>query len=513
MTGREGGPAAGLRQFPISIMPRWRAWMIGLLIVVVVSGCRVDTTVEIVIEGDGSGIVEVRLVADAGAVELLADDISSLDFSDLTLAGWDVAGPVVTRDGIRLVATKPFSRASLLPSILDELIGEDVVVSDVSVERRREFARIGIGPASTDYSFSATINPTPPLEVLGDDALAALLDGEPLGRPLSRIETESGTTFEESLGLTVIVTMPDKASSDTGSVSEETTTWTFDYGETPSKIDASASIDDILPRVWAMVAQLAFVLLAILLLARLTGFVLVKMRVRKGFRRRDIRRRKRRASTKQAEASSPRRRLLHLLVLDIHGVVVQPVDPLEEILIPLITKERPETDPVVIRSLHRQLLLGRSSPEEFWSETGLGPMAQQIETSYLASLRPVQGLHPFLERMAANRLPVAVVGNQPRVWGDWLRRTALMEDSVALWLVSGDVGSVLPEPALLEATRRMLSVDLFDCYYLSSVPEHLDTAADLGMATALFVAGLDDPPDTDHTVIRDLEEILRNRGG
>ena len=47
----------------------------------------------------------------------------------------------------------------------------------------------------------------------------------------------------------------------------------------------------------------------------------------------------------------------------------------------------------------------------------------------------------------------------------------------------------LPDPGLFEATRRTMSVDLFDCFYLSNVAEHLDAAADLGMATGLFVAG------------------------
>ena len=61
-------------------------------------------------------------------------------------------------------------------------------------------------------------------------------------------------------------------------------------------------------------------------------------------------------------------------------------------------------------------------------------------------------------------------------------------------MVSGDVGSGLPEPALFEATRRTMSVDLYDCFYLSNNPEHLDTAKELGMATGLFVTGNEAAP-------------------
>jgi FMN phosphatase YigB (HAD superfamily) len=203
---------------------------------------------------------------------------------------------------------------------------------------------------------------------------------------------------------------------------------------------------------------------------------------------------------------------LRLLVVDVHGVLVRPTDPVDGLLIPLITAERPDADPERIREHHRQLILGRLSPEEFWGECGLGPMADEIETRYLSSFRLVPGLHPFLDRMATSRLPVAAVGNQPRVWGDRLRRMASLDGAIASWMVSGDVGSGLPEPALFEATRRTMLVDLYDCFYLSNNPEHLDTAKELGMATGLFVTGNEAAPETEHPIVRGFGDLLRSRG-
>ncbi len=494
-------------------MQRWRVWLIGLLLVLAASACKVDTTVEISFSDDGSGTVEVTLIADAAAVSLLTSDPAALVFTDLTEAGWLITGPLLEEDGgMRIEAEKSFPSASELQSVIDEIMGPGVVFSDVVFSQTREFDRIDYRPASTDYEFSAKVNPSPSLDFLGDELLAANLAGEPLGRPLTQIEAASGTTFAESLGLTVIVTMPRGASTDTGEALDETVTWTFAYGDPETEIDARASIVDILPRVWALVSLLAFVLLALVLLVELAGFVLTKMRVRKGWRRRDIRKRERRASSREAEASRPRRRMLRLLVVDVHGVIVRPTDPFEELLLPLISTERPEVDPAAIRSRHRQLLLGRMSPEEFWSEMGLGPMAEQIETRYLSSFRLVPGLHPFLDRMASSRLPVAVVGNQPRLWGDRLRRMASLDGQVALWTVSGDVGATLPEPALFEATRRTMSVDLYDCFYLSNVVENLDAAAELDMATGLFVTALEETPDSAHTVVQGFEDLLRSGG-
>ena len=114
--------------------------------------------------------------------------------------------------------------------------------------------------------------------------------------------------------------------------------------------------------------------------------------------------------------------------------------------------------------------------------------------------------------MKNSGLPVAAIGNQPRAWGDRLRKMAALEDSISSWMVSGDVGSILPEPALFEATRRTMSVDLFDCFYLSSIQGNLDVAEELGMATGLFLSGNDTIPDTDHTVVLGFEDLLKTRG-
>jgi methionine salvage enolase-phosphatase E1 len=78
-------------------------------------------------------------------------------------------------------------------------------------------------------------------------------------------------------------------------------------------------------------------------------------------------------------------------------------------------------------------------------------------------------------------------------------------------MVSGDVGSALPEPSLFEATRRTMSVDLFDCFYLSNNVEHLDAARELGIATGLFVTSAEMAPETDHTIVRGFDDLLRSR--
>ncbi len=449
--------------------------MVGLIVLLVASACRVDTTVDIRVDDDGSGRVAYTVVANADAVSLLVDDPTDLRFDDLAAAGWNLDGPIAEGGGVTITASKPFLSPEELPGLLDELIGEGVVFSNVALEQAHDFSMLGLRPAETSYDFVADVDPAPDLEILGDAVIEGLL-GSSLGRSLTRVEEDAGGSFAGSLGLVVNVQLPANVATDSelGETVDNVVTWEFSYGDAPTTIDARASIDEILPRVWSLVAILAALLFVLVVLSRLATFVIVKLRTPKGRRRRDQRQREKRAATRAAEANRPRRRLLRLLIVDVHGVLVRPTDPVEDLLIPLVTAERPDADPERIREL--------------------------------------PGLHPFLDRMATSRLPVAAVGNQPRVWGDRLRRMASLDSAIASWMVSGDVGSGLPEPALFEATRRTMSVDLYDCFYLSNNPEHLDTAKELGMATGLFVTGNEAAPETEHPIVRGFEDLLRSRG-
>ena len=474
------------------------------------SACRVDATVDIRVDDDGSGEVTVEVVADAEAVALIPDAPGGLRLSDLGDAGWTVNANTDDRAGALTVnVSKRFPSADALGGVLAEIAGEDVIFEEFTLIKEHNFDVIGLGPARTDYALRGSVDPTFDVEQLGGAFPGGLA---PLGRSADAVEDDFEGDFEDVLGLTVTVRMPETLGESNGEVVDETVIWTMSYGDSAVDIEANSAVESILVRVWTMVALSAGALLVLLLVSYLVRFLLAKWRTPKGRRRRDIRRRQHRAATRAQEASRPRRRMLRLLVVDVHGVLVRPTNPLEGALLPLIMAEQPDIDPERVRGLHRLLVLGRVSPSEFWSEVDLSLVSDQMETRYLSSFRLNQGLHPFLDRMKNSGLPVAAIGNQPRAWGDRLRRMAALEDSVSSWMVSGDVGSILPEPALFEATRRTMSVDLFDCFYLSSIPGNLDVAEELGMATGLFLSGNDAIPDTDHTVVLGFEDLLKTRG-
>ena len=495
---------------------RWTLLLIAGL-AVIASACRVDTAVQVEVGDDGSGTVTVVVNADADAAIRVPEFVRGLRLDDARDAGWTVEGPVSRADGgVQIRAAKRFESASQLPQVLEEIAGKGVIFSDVVLEQTRSFAE-------TSYSFRATINPTPPLGAFSDGALAEIFEGQPFGRPLEDLIAEAGRP-EDSLGLEFSLTMPGAedsliASGDPAGEGEavapevdgSAATWRLSYGDPSVTVGASTAFEDTVAPLWRNIAIVAGIAFGVVLLGIAAAWIVTLVRAPRGRGRRATRRRQQRAAAREAEASSPRKRLLRLLVVDVHGVIVRPTHPLEGLLLPVILNENPDVDQDLVRDRHRQLVLGRLTAEEFWSDIGLGPIGREVETRYLSSFKLVPGLHPFLDRVAERSLPVAAVGNQPREWGRRLRRMAQLEDSVSSWLVSGDVGAALPERPLFEATRRVMSVDLYDCLYLSSVPEYLDLASGMGMATGYFAASPEDVQETEHTLVRGFDDILRGR--
>ncbi len=510
-----------------------------LALFLLTAACRVDTSVHVEVSDAGSGTVTVIVNADASAVAAVNELAGDLRIEDAVDAGWTVQDPLSdVAGGVQLRAVKSFESASQLKQVLDEVAGPDAIFSNVTLRHDRSFAK-------SAYSFTADVNPTPPLETFSDDALAAVFGGQPFGQPLQdriiEIEERINQTVKpaDSLGFEFRLTLIDAdnafeassaalASASAGEspteadpaegeqaappdVRRSTASWLFSYGDEPFSVNASTSVEDTVAPLWRNIAYVVAAVFGVFVLGLVIARLVMMVRAPKGRSRRAVRQRNERVAAREAEASIPRKRLLRLLVLDVHGVIVRPTNPLENLLLPVVTAENPDVDPDLVRDRHRQLVLGRITAEEFWSDIGLGPIARRVETRYLSSFKLVPGLHPFLDRVAGRNLPVAAIGNQPREWGQRLRRMAQLEDSVSSWLVSGEVGAALPERPLFEATRRVISVDVHDCLYLSSVLQYLDAAAEIGMATGYFAASPEDIQETEHSLIRGFDDILKGR--
>jgi hypothetical protein len=179
-----------------------RRVVLALALVVALAGCQIRTEIGVEVHDDGSGVVSVAVGLDADAIRQVPGLASQLRLDDLRQTGWTITGPSLEADGYTWIrASKPFATAADASRVLAEVAGDDGPFRDFVVTRERSFAR-------TSYGFRGTVDFTGGLERFGDDALAAALDGEPLGEDVSAIEARIGGAVDQAFTFRVAVRLP-----------------------------------------------------------------------------------------------------------------------------------------------------------------------------------------------------------------------------------------------------------------------------------------------------------------
>jgi hypothetical protein len=177
-----------------------------LAVVVLLAGCRVDTTLTVVVHDDGSGVVRVRVNLDADAVRQAEAGGAKLEdrvrLADLAAAGWNVSVWQRKPDGTAsLVIRKPFASPAQLPSVVAELSGERGPVRDVELERDS-------GLLTTSYDVSGIADLTQLTSgVLDDPDLVARLSAERVDLPA--LDQRLSQQLRDSFRLRVVVRFPD----------------------------------------------------------------------------------------------------------------------------------------------------------------------------------------------------------------------------------------------------------------------------------------------------------------
>jgi hypothetical protein len=177
------------------------------------SACEVRTTVDVTVEEDGSGTVEVAVGLDAEAMERLPDldgdgasgpaDMAALvRTDDLAAAGWQVGEPGAGPDDLTWIrVSKSFGTPGEADAVMAELTGADGPLRQFHLQRSRGFG-------STRFELTGVVDLSGGLEAFGDAGLAEVLDGEPLGEDVAEIEADLGRPLAEAFRLDVTVDLP-----------------------------------------------------------------------------------------------------------------------------------------------------------------------------------------------------------------------------------------------------------------------------------------------------------------
>jgi len=113
--------------------------LVGVLAVVGLSACRIDTEVATIVNPDGTGTVTLTVTADAEAVAAEPNLAKELKVDDLVQAGWIVDGPNPTESGgLVVVLRHPFRNLAEGNDVLRSLSGTDGPLIEPLLNARAE---------------------------------------------------------------------------------------------------------------------------------------------------------------------------------------------------------------------------------------------------------------------------------------------------------------------------------------------------------------------------------------
>ena len=166
-----------------------------LVSLLALTACRLDVTVDVVMEPDGTGDVIVVAVADPELVAQVPDLVDDLRLDDAVANGWVVDGPTEAADGsLTITLTHDFTSHVELANVLNS-IGPP-------------FTQMAAARTTEDEQTTNAVNGELQLvngfEAFADADLVAAVGGQPFAEEIAA----TGATPEESMSFTFRVALP-----------------------------------------------------------------------------------------------------------------------------------------------------------------------------------------------------------------------------------------------------------------------------------------------------------------
>lgn len=99
-----------------------RRFSLVIACLLALTACRLDITVDVAMEPDGTGVVTLEAIADAELIQQVPGLVDDLRLDDAIANGWVVTGPVEAADGgLSITLTHDFASAEELANVLNSV--------------------------------------------------------------------------------------------------------------------------------------------------------------------------------------------------------------------------------------------------------------------------------------------------------------------------------------------------------------------------------------------------------
>ena len=248
----------------------------GLGTALLLSACRVDVTVDVSMESNGSGVVTVTAVADADVVTAAPGLAEDLRTDDLVAAGWVVDGPTETEDGgLSLSVEHTFATPAEASALLSTLNGASGPFQGVVLSRVETDADVTVtldGAGRVDAGLAAFADP---------DLLAAVG-----ATPYAEDIAAASESPSEALSLTFTASLPGTVDSTTSVADDGSLTWPIPLDGTSVPFTTTSTATSDSGGIWSIVATVALGLLVVWLVLSIVfiGYVVYLRRRRRSRR-------------------------------------------------------------------------------------------------------------------------------------------------------------------------------------------------------------------------------------
>ena len=231
-----------------------------LVAALALTACKIDATVAVVVEPDGSGTIALTIVADADVVTQAPGLAEDLRFDDAIAAGWELEGPTATEaGGLTVTLTHSFATVEEATVLLQSVNGSGGPLHDAVLSRIVE------GDTVTT-SLTGNIRVEGGMDAFADPDVLAAIGGSPYADDIAA----TGQRPADVVTFTMTADLPGSVTAATPGSAAATDgpfTWTVPLDGTTADIATTTvytgSTDDGGDGIWGTIATVALVALII----------------------------------------------------------------------------------------------------------------------------------------------------------------------------------------------------------------------------------------------------------
>lgn len=225
-----------------------------VVVALALTACKVDTTVDVMVKADGSGVITLTAVADADVLAQAPGLAEDLRFDDAIAAGWVLTPPAATETGgLEVVLTHEFATVEEATALLQSINGVGGPLHDVVLSRI-------VTDDDITTSLAGTLRVDGGIDAFADPDVLAAIGGSPYADNIAA----TGLRPTDVVTFTFNADLPGESTTPaTGTVDgEQALTWSVPLDGTTADLTSSTVLAQGTPSsIWGTVATIALIML------------------------------------------------------------------------------------------------------------------------------------------------------------------------------------------------------------------------------------------------------------